>query len=183
MIALPTPLVGLMQINREPHNDARGCFARLFCDRMLREWGWNEPVRQINHSVTKGLGTLRGMHFQYSPNAETKMVTCLVGEVFDVAVDLRASSPTFLHWHGTRLSAENHRSLLIPRGFAHGFQTMSEHVELVYLHDAAFAPESEGGVSPLDLRLSIDWPLPIATLSERDATHAPIANDFEGVKA
>lgn len=179
--AVPTPLDGLLQIDREPSGDARGSLARLFCDASFAAWGWDRPVRQINHSITEGRGTVRGMHFQFAPDAETKLVTCLSGEVFDVAVDLRAGSPSFLHWHGVRLSAENRRSLLIPQGFAHGFQTLSEHVELIYLHDAAYAPLREGGVSSLDPRLAIDWPLPVSLLSERDAAHPPIDDYFTGI--
>lgn len=182
VFALPTPLAGLMQIDRQPNSDERGSFARLFCDRLFADWGWDGPVRQINHSTTQGRGTVRGMHFQFPPHSETKLVTCLAGEIFDVAVDLRAGSPTFLRWHGVRLSAENRSSLLIPRGFGHGFQAMSEHVEIVYLHDAAYTPESEGGVSPLDPRLAISWPLPVAMLSERDASHPTLDDQFTGVQ-
>lgn len=181
--ATPTPLAGLLQIDRRPIGDARGSFARLFCDQLFADWGWDNPVRQINHSVTQGRGTLRGMHFQFPPNAETKLVTCLAGEIFDVAVDLRAGSPTFLRWHGVTLSVDNRSSLLIPRGFAHGFQTLSEHVELVYLHDAAYAPDREGGVSPLDPRLAISWPLAVTMLSDRDAAHLPLDDQFTGVQS
>ena len=103
-------------------------------------------------------------------------------EVFDVAVDLRHGSPTFLAWHGTILSAANRRSLLIPRGFAHGFQALSEAVELVYCHDADYAPGNEGGLSPLDPRLAIAWPLPVAVISERDAAHPLLDQAFTGVR-
>lgn len=181
--ALPTPLAGLLRIDRQPQSDERGSFARLFCDDLFAQWGWKHPVRQINHSITQGRGTLRGMHFQFPPQAEAKLVTCLAGEVFDVAVDLREGSPTFLRWHAVRLSAQNRSSLLIPRGFAHGFQTMSDRVEMIYLHDAVYVPESEGGLSPLDPRLSISWPLPVTTLSERDAVHPRLDDQFTGVRA
>jgi dTDP-4-dehydrorhamnose 3,5-epimerase len=181
IVAARTPLAGLFEIDRKPHVDARGSFARLFCDDALSPWGWDRPIRQINHSTTEGRGTLRGMHFQFPPDSETKLVTCLAGEVFDVAVDLRAGSPTFLRWHGVMLSSENRRSLLIPRGFAHGFQTLTEHVELLYLHDAAYAPRSEGGLCPLDPRLAIAWPLPVSLISDRDAKHPLIDEQFRGI--
>ena len=183
MRALPTPLAGLMLVERQPVGDARGSLARLFCSDSFSRWGWDGPVRQINHSTTTGQGTLRGMHFQFPPQAETKLVTCLSGEVFDVAVDLRAGSPTFLVWHGVTLSADNRRSLLIPRGFAHGFQTLSAKAELIYLHDADYAPQSEGGLSPLDPRLAIDWLLPVTTISNRDSAHPLIGDHFSGVQA
>ena len=179
--AKATTLPGLMQIERAPHDDQRGSFARLFCNSLFADWGWDRPIRQINHSTTTGRGTVRGMHFQRPADAETKLVTCLVGEVFDVAVDLRAGSPTFLCWHGIVLSAANRRSLMIPRGFAHGFQTLSDEVKIVYLHDAAYAPHSEGGLSPLDPRLAIAWPLPISLISDRDANHPHIDAHFTGI--
>ncbi len=179
--AIPTPLEGLLVIERAPLQDARGSFARLFCDDVFAPFGWDRPIRQINHSTTADRGTVRGMHFQRAPHAETKLVTCFAGEAFDVAVDLRAGSPTFLHWHGVVLSAQNRRSLLIPRGFAHGFQTLTGAVELVYLHDAAYAPHSEGGLSPLDPRLAIAWPQPIALISDRDASHPALDAHFTGL--
>jgi dTDP-4-dehydrorhamnose 3,5-epimerase len=136
---------------------------------------------QVNHSYTSRQGTVRGMHFQRQPNAELKLVTCLRGEAFDVAADVRRGSPTMLRWHGERLSAENHRALLIPEGFAHGFQTLTPDCELLYLHTAAFAPEAEGGLNALDPRLSIDWPLPPIERSERDRSLPLLDADFAGI--
>ncbi|MDN2566904.1 dTDP-4-dehydrorhamnose 3,5-epimerase family protein [Aquibium sp. A9E412] len=163
-----TPLEGLKLIERRRHGDARGFFARLFCaDELAALWP-RGPVAQINQSFTAEAGTVRGLHFQTGPQAETKLVSCLAGAVFDVAVDVRPDSPTYLAWHGERLSADNMRSLLIPPGFAHGFQTLTEDCTLVYLHDRPHAPASEAGLNPLDPRLAVDWPLPVARLSERD---------------
>jgi dTDP-4-dehydrorhamnose 3,5-epimerase len=111
------------------------------------------------------------MHFQREPNAEMKFVTCLRGEVFDVAVDLRPGSPTYLRWHGEILSGSNHKTLVIPEGFAHGFQTLTEDCEMLYLHTASHHSGSEGGLHPLDPALSIPWPLPVAEMSARDSSH------------
>ena len=110
-----------------------------------------------------------------------KLVSCIRGEVWDVAVDLRKDSPTFLHWHAERLSADNHCALLIPEGFAHGFQTLSEECELLYLHSTAYSAESESGLNIVDPLLNIEWPLSITEASERDTKHLMISNDFEGL--
>ena len=177
-----TPLAGLKVVQRQRVADARGSLARLFCGDELRDAGWVEPIAQINHAVTLRAGSVRGLHFQHPPHAETKLVSCLRGEVWDVAVDIRAGSPTFLRWHAVRLSADNGLALLIPRGFAHGFQALTDEVELLYCHSAGYAPGAESGLHPLDPRLAIDWPLPVAELSPRDAAHTAIAEDFAGVQ-
>lgn len=177
-----TPIAGLMRIERDVHTDSRGHFSRLFCDTELAACGWITPVSQINHTMTHEMGAVRGMHFQHPPAAEDKMVTCLSGEIFDVAVDLRRGSPSFLKWHSEILSSENKNSLLIPKGFAHGFQTLSSDCQLVYLHSAPFDSENEGGLNPSDPMLAINWPLPIAQLSPRDAAHSMIEDDFTGIE-
>ncbi len=178
---LPTPLTALTVIRRRPYEDARGSFARLFCAEEFREIGLSKPIAQINHSVTCQKGAVRGMHFQYAPHAETKIVSCLKGKIFDVAVDLRPDSPTFLHWHGEVLSAVNRQALCIPEGFAHGFQTLEEDSELLYFHTDFYAPTAEGALNVADPRLGIAWPLPITELSERDRTHPFIGPEFAGV--
>ena len=137
---------------------------------------------QINHTLTGRRGTVRGMHYQRPPHAETKFISCLRGEVFDVAVDLRHDSPTFLRWHAEVLSAENHRTLVVPEGFAHGFQTLTEDCELLYLHTAAFAPDSEGALNANDPRLAIAWPQPVSDMSARDAGHPILGDEFLGIK-
>jgi dTDP-4-dehydrorhamnose 3,5-epimerase len=121
------------------------------------------------------------MHFQYPPHAETKLVSCLRGAVFDVAVDLRKGSPTFLRWQAQEISAENRLALLIPAGFAHGFQALSDECELLYVHSAPYVAAAEGGLNPRDAALAIGWPLAIAEMSERDAGHPPVGPDFEGL--
>ena len=121
------------------------------------------------------------MHFQYPPDAEMKIVTCIKGSIFDVGVDLRSGSKTFLEWHAERLTQDDHRSLVIPEGFAHGFQTMTDDCELLYLHTATYNPNSEGALHPLDDKLSIKWPLPVGEMSYRDKNHPMIASNFKGV--
>ena len=176
-----TPLSGLFVLKRQPLADDRGYFERLFCENDLREALSGKHIAQINHSFTLKQGTVRGMHFQRPPCAETKIVTCLRGEVWDVAVDVRRGSPTFLSWHGEILSARNCRSLYIPEGFAHGFQTLTDDCAMLYMHTEPFNQASEAALSIVDPRLAIDWPLPVTGLSPRDKDHAPITDDFSGI--
>jgi dTDP-4-dehydrorhamnose 3,5-epimerase len=176
-----TPIPGLMLMQRHPIRDQRGYLERLYCRDELATLLDDRMVVQVNRSYTADQGTVRGMHFQHPPHAEMKLVTCLRGEVFDVAVDLRRGSPTLLQWHGERLSADNHRTFLIPEGFAHGFQTLTTDCELLYLHTAAYAPAAEGGLNVLDPRLAINWPLPLSDWSERDRALPPLDVDFAGI--
>lgn len=178
---IPTALSGLTLVQRKVTEDHRGFLSRFYCADEFRAIGLDKPVAQINHTLTRNKGAVRGLHFQYPPYAETKLVSCLQGEIFDVAVDLRRDSPTFLHWHGAVLSAQNRQSLLIPEGFAHGFQTLSEECELIYLHTAAYHPESEGALNVADPKLGIAWPLAITETSERDRNHKLIEQDFQGI--
>ncbi len=178
---IATPLSGLMRIERLRLTDERGFLSRLFCTSELAAAGWKYPVAQINHSHTAHRGTVRGMHYQNPPHAEMKLVSCLQGDVWDVAVDLRKNSPTFLQWHAQHLSADNGCALLIPAGFAHGFQALTDNAALLYCHSVAYSPEAEAGIHPLDPRLGIAWPLPVAQLSPRDAGQASLGADFEGV--
>lgn len=175
------PLAGLKIIERQRLTDARGFLARVFCLKEFAIFGWNKPIAQINQTATFRKGTIRGMHFQCPPHAEMKLVSCLRGEVWDVAVDIRADSPTFLHWHGVCLSAENCRALLIPEGFAHGFQTLTDDSELLYCHSTAYFAGAEGGLNPQDPQLRIIWPLPVTEISARDKSHPFIDNGFAGL--
>lgn len=175
------PLSGLKKVRRKYLSDNRGYLTRLFCVDELESAGWTEQVAQINHTVTDKRGTVRGMHFQRHPDSEVKLVSCIRGEVWDVAVDLRVRSSTFLCWHAERLSAENGCALLIPKGFAHGFQTLTDSVELLYCHSQAFAVHSQDGLNPTDPRLAIGWPLAISELSARDAGLPKVADGFIGV--
>jgi dTDP-4-dehydrorhamnose 3,5-epimerase len=178
---LDTPLVGLHVLQRKPVGDERGYLERLFCTEELQPIMCGKSIVQINHTLTANQGTVRGMHFQYPPYAETKLISCLRGEVFDVAVDMRRNSATFLHWHAEKLSADNHKTLVIPEGFAHGFQTLTDNCEMLYLHTAAYQPTSEGGLHPLDPLLAIRWPLAVSGLSSRDTAHPFLDDDFSGV--
>ncbi len=176
-----TPIADLKIIERQHLGDSRGFLSRLFCADELAVAGWHKPIVQINQTLTQKQGTVRGMHFQRPPQAEIKLVTCLRGAIWDVAVDLRARSPTFLQWHAEELSAANNRALLIPEGFAHGFQTLSDGCELLYFHSAIYTPAAEAGVNPKDPMLSIAWPLAITGLSTRDANHPMLDQQFKGL--
>ena len=177
-----SPLKGLFSLQHRRHADARGQFSRLFCEGSLAAFGEDFHIRQINHSVTAERGTVRGLHYQKAEQPEAKLITCLRGAVWDVAVDLNPDSATFLHWHAERLEAGDGRSLLIPAGFAHGFQALTDDAELLYLHSADYSPEHEAGLSPTDLRLAISWPLPVKNLSARDAAHPLLTPTFAGVR-
>jgi dTDP-4-dehydrorhamnose 3,5-epimerase len=176
------PMAGVKLIRRQRLGDARGHFSRLFCSEELASAGWSTPIAQINLSTTARRGTVRGMHFQHPPHAEFKLVSCLRGVVWDVAVDLRAESPTFLQWQAQELSPDNGFAMLIPAGFAHGFQTLSDDVELLYCHSCAYQPASEGALDALDPRLAITWPVDVTERSTRDCSHAPLTGNFEGLR-
>jgi dTDP-4-dehydrorhamnose 3,5-epimerase len=177
-----TPLRDLKLVQRRQLGDARGFLSRLFCAAELADCGWKEPLSQLNHTRTAIPGTVRGMHFQRPPHAEMKLVHCVRGAVWDVAVDLRAGSPTFLQWYAVELSAENLQALLIPPGFAHGFQCLHGDTELLYCHSAPFRADAEAGLDPHDPRLAIPWPLAVAALSARDAAHPRVAAGFLGLQ-
>ena len=176
-----TPIDGLQIIQRQPVGDERGYLERVFCTDELKLIIGQRSILQINHTLTSSAGTVRGMHFQHSPHAEMKLVSCLRGEVYDVAVDLRQGSPTFLQWRGEILNENNHRTFCIPEGFAHGFQTMTNDCEMIYLHTTAYAPDAEAGLNALDPRLDIAWPMPITECSARDQQHAMLTADYSGL--
>ena len=176
-----TGVQGVLVVASERFSDVRGSFARLYCDEELSAVIGQRRIIQINHSLTREKGTVRGMHFQLPPHAEMKLVRCLKGRVWDVAVDVRAGSPTFLQWRARELTPENGRMLVIPEGCAHGFQALEPDSELLYLHTASYHPEAEGALRHDDPRLAIPWPVPVTTLSERDRDHRPLAPDFTGI--
>jgi len=167
---LETSLLGLSALGRKPVGDARGSLERMFCATELANLLEGRSIVQINRTHTAARGTVRGMHFQNPPHAELKIVSCLRGEVFDVAVDLRPDSPTRYHWHAEILSAENHKTLAIPEGFAHGFQTLTDDCEMLYFHTAAYRSDAESGLHPLDPALAVEWPLAITAMSTRDSS-------------
>ena len=176
-----TPFAGVFETATEPYRDHRGAFGRLFCREALEEAHNNRPIVQINHSRTATVGAIRGLHFQYPPKPEAKWVRCLKGRVFDVAVDVRRGSPTFLKWHAVELDADLMNAVFLPEGFAHGFQVLEPDSELLYLHSESYSPEVEDGLRFDDPRLAIDWPLPAEDVSERDRNHPLIDSSFEGV--
>jgi len=177
----PTALEGAILVERHPHRDDRGYLERLFAPEEFAEISIGRTIQQINHTLTRQAGTVRGLHFQHPPYAEAKLVTCLRGRIFDVAVDLRAGSSTFLQWHGEILAEDNFRSFLIPEGFAHGFQTLTGDCELLYLHSASYNQGAEGGLHPEEARIGIRWPQKIAELSARDISHPRLDADYLGV--
>ena len=178
-----TPIAGLWEVETAPHRDERGSLTRLFCAEAFAAAVPDLRFVQVNHSITRRRGTIRGLHFQRPPAADWKLIRCLRGRVFDVAVDLREGSPTFARWHAVLLSADNQRQILIPPGCAHGFQTLADDAELLYQHSAAYAPGREDGVRHDDPRFAIAWPEPAAGLSPRDLGFRPLDAAFEGVRA
>lgn len=176
-----TPLAGLCLVEFDVVTDSRGRFERLYCDDALASLRPHLSIAQANLSTTLGHGVLRGLHYQNSPAKEAKLVRCLRGRVFDVAVDLRVGSSTFLKWHAVELAGDLPRSLFIPEGFAHGFQVLSDEAELLYFHTAAWNPNCEGGLRYDDPALAIDWPVPVSRISARDRTHPLLGQDFMGL--
>lgn len=176
-----TPIPGVKVVRSSPFEDERGRFARLFCEKELAPLLGERRIVQINHSMTMEKGALRGMHYQNPPHAEMKMIRCLRGKVWDVALDLRRGSPTFLRWYGTELSPDHFNMMVIPEGCAHGFQVIEPASELLYLHTAFYEKSAEGAVKYDDPAAGISWPLPVTDLSQRDREHLPLAQSFSGV--
>ena len=177
---IPTILNGSFTIQLDPINDERGWFARYFCKKEFSTIGHEKEWVQMNHSFSLKKGTLRGMHFQKPPHSEVKLVRCIQGSVFDVIIDLRKDSPTFLKWFGTELSAENKLMMYIPEGFAHGFQTLEDNSGLLYMHTAYYSPEAEDGLRYNDPQVNISWPLEISESSMRDTNH-DLLEKFNGL--
>lgn len=176
-----TGIAGVRVIESTVFKDDRGAFSRLFCARELGNLLGTKAIAQINHSVTRNVGAVRGLHYQHPPHAETKIVRCLKGRVFDVAVDLRQGSPTHLKWLAVELSPDNRRALMIPEGCAHGFQVMERDSELLYLHTAFYAPDAEGAVRFDDPRVAVAWPLTPTDVSKRDLSHPYLDENYKGI--
>jgi dTDP-4-dehydrorhamnose 3,5-epimerase len=179
--AQPTSIPGLVVVETIPYTDHRGVFARLYCEHELASLIGLRQIVQINYSRTATIGAVRGLHYQRQPHAEMKLVRCLKGRVWDVAVDLRRNSPTFLSWHAEELTPINTRMMVIPEGFAHGFQVLEPESELLYLHTAFYTPVAEAGLRHDDPCLAIHWPLAVTDLSPRDAAHPLINSNFSGI--
>ena len=177
-----TPLSGLYIVNRYLIEDVRGFFSRFFCAKEFHRIGFDHSISQMNHTKTEHKGTVRGFHYQNVPYAEIKIVSCIKGRVLYVAIDIRQNSPTFLKWFAVELSEKNNKSLYIPAGFAHGFQTLEDDCELLYMHSEFYNSDSEGALNILDPAISMEWPLNISQISKRDASSPMInINTFKGL--
>lgn len=174
-----TPLKGAWVIELEPRGDDRGYFARAFCAKELEAHGIESKVVQSNVSFSRHAGTVRGMHFQTAPAEETKLVRCLAGALVDIIVDNRPDSETYRQHFAVELTPENKRMLFVPRGFAHGFQTLKDDTEMLYMVSEYYTPEAEGGLRYNDPALGIEWPLPVSVISNKDAAW-PLIDSLEG---
>jgi dTDP-4-dehydrorhamnose 3,5-epimerase len=181
MTFFQTPLLGSYVINLSSYSDERGWFARTYCENEFAEIGHGARWVQMNHSYTTKKGTVRGMHYQLPPYREIKMVRCVRGKVFDVIIDIRRSSDTFLQWFGVELSPAAMNMLYIPEGFAHGFQTLADDSELLYHHSEFYTPNAEGGIRFDDPSVNIKWPLEVTSVSERDRNHPLLTKEFKGI--
>ena len=181
MIFKETSLKGSYVLTLEPVEDERGWFTRTYCKNEFLAIGRNKEWVQMNHSFTKQKGTVRGMHYQRPPYGEIKLVRCIAGSVYDVIIDLRSDSKTFLQYFGIELSASNKKMIYIPEGFAHGFQTLSNDAELVYHHSQFYLPGVEAGVKYNEPAIKIKWPLEITSISDRDNSHPLIDANFKGL--
>jgi len=169
MIYKPTPLPGSYLVCLEPRTDERGMFARAFCAREFAENGLEFNFVQANISVNNHIGTVRGMHFQYPPHDEVKLVRCIKGSIYDIIVDLRQESPAYLQWFGAELSDGNGHMMYVPKGFAHGYQALCDGATAHYMVSAYYEPASEGGCRYDDPTFGISWPMPITNISDKDS--------------
>lgn len=174
-------LNGSYIVDLNAFTDERGWFARYYCKDEFSKIGHTKDWVQMNHSAGFQKGTLRGLHYQIPPYSEIKLVRCIAGKIFDVIVDLRQGSPTFLQWQGIELSAENRRMIYIPEGFAHGFQTLTDNCELLYHHSAFYTPKAEKGIKYDDPAIAVQWPEALTVLSSRDASHQLLDKNFKGI--
>lgn len=181
MIILPTSLDGVFRLELKQHSDERGWFTRFFCGQTLAQCGLISQVSQTNHSYCRQRGILRGLHYQRPPRAEVKIIRCVQGQVFDVAVDVRKGSPTFLQWYGVCLSADDPTAVYVGQGFAHGYLSLTDHAAVVYHASEPYAPEFEGSVRFDDPRIGIRWPVSDPRLSDKDFGTAWLDQAFEGV--
>jgi dTDP-4-dehydrorhamnose 3,5-epimerase len=183
MIFTETKLAGAFILDLERRGDNRGYFARTFCQNEFEAHGLKPVIAQSNAAFNKYKGTLRGMHFQFPPAAETKLVRCVRGAIVDIIVDLRPESPTFLEHISVELSAENGRSLYVPERFAHGYQALEDNTETTYQVGEFYTPSEEGGLSPYDPALGLSWPIETTEISEKDAKWAPLSEVMDEIKS
>ena len=182
MIFSKTEIEGVYVIELEPFQDERGFFSRIFCEKEFGQAGLVSDFVQVNHSTSRYKGTIRGLHFQLPPHSEVKVLRCVRGSLYDVIVDIRKNSLTFLEHFKIELSESNHRMLYIPTGFAHGFQTLSDNTSLIYFHSDFYHPSAEKGLKYNDPRLSIEWPLPVSQISKKDQEHNYLSQDYQGIE-
>lgn len=172
---------GVKLIETKPICDDRGYFQRLFCSNELKEIGLSKNIVNINHSLTKQTGSIRGLHYQTQPFSEIKIVKCIKGSIYDVAVDIRKNSPTFLKYFATELTEKNNRMLYIPEGFAHGFQSLANDTEIIYFVTNYYSKEHESGLNPFDSNINIKWALECTNISEKDKNQKFINTNFIGI--
>lgn len=177
-----TPLNGVYVIEPEQRGDSRGWFQRIFCEKEMAEASLETRFVQANNSFNAEAGTLRGLHYQLPPSPEVKIVRCIKGALWDVIVDLRPTSPTYLKWHGVELTAENRLAYYVPRGFAHGFVTLEPDTETLYLASEFYNPQAERGLRWNDPKIGITWPLDGAIISEKDANWQDFNEEYHGVE-
>jgi dTDP-4-dehydrorhamnose 3,5-epimerase len=183
MIFTETKLAGAFIIDLERLEDSRGYFARAFCQHEFEEHGLKPVIAQANVGFNRYKGSVRGMHFQFPPAAETKLVRCTRGAILDIIVDLRPESPTFLEHVGVELSANNGRALYVPERFAHSYQVLEDTTETSYQVGEFYTPSAEGGLSPFDPGLGLSWPLPVTEISDKDANWAPLSEVLDEIKS
>jgi len=175
------PFEGLKILKLKPINDDRGFFQRLFCSEDFKELGLEKNIVNINHSLTKKKGMIRGLHFQHFPAKEIKIIKCIKGEILDVVVDIRKNSPTFLKSYSVELKEDNDLMIYVPEGFAHGFQSLKDNSEIIYFVTSSYSMKLESGLNPFDPRLGITWPLKCSYISEKDKKHPFLETDFIGI--
>ncbi len=178
---IETNIPGALIVEATPFSDDRGTFSRVYCQRELAEAGFEGDFVQTNHSISLKKGTIRGLHYQMPPHAEAKLVKCVRGAIFDVCVDLRRGSPTFLQWVGVELTEKNLRQFLVPEGCGHGFLTLEDHSEALYMSSAFYAPGVEKGIRFDDPLLQIEWPVEVAVATDKDRSHPDLSPDFLGI--
>ncbi|HEY1039545.1 MAG TPA: dTDP-4-dehydrorhamnose 3,5-epimerase [Bacteroidia bacterium] len=177
---LETTLKGAFVIQPTLLSDERGGFSRVFCKKEFMEIGHSKEFVQFNHSYNSKKGTVRGMHYQEAPHSEIKLIRCVKGAVYDVIIDIRKGSPTFMQWYATELSAANRNLMYVPEGFAHGFQTLEEDSELIYHHTSFYEPAAERGLRYNDELLAVNWPLEVSAISQKDENYPLLTPNFKG---
>jgi len=182
MIFTETALAGAYIVDLERREDDRGFFARMFCQNEFRDHGLEPVIAQANVAFNRRRGTLRGMHFQFPPAAETKYVRCTRGAILDIIVDLRPESPTYLEHVAVELTEENRLALYVPERFAHGYQVLADETETSYQVGEFYTPEAEGGLRHDDPRLGLSWPLPVSAISDKDRAWALLEESEAEVK-